>query len=324
MQMKAAVYYENGSPDVFRYETVDEPLCGPDDVLIEIQAISVEGGDLINREMRPLARIPHIVGYQCAGIVKAVGENVHDRQPGNRVVAVLSWGSHAQRVAAPAADTWLIPDSLDMVVASAVPVAWGTAHECLFSAGGLASGQSVLIHAGAGALGLAAIQLAHRAGATVYATASDDAKLARLKSYGMMAGINYVKSDFVKEIAALTGGRGVDLILDSIAGSTLVRGVQALAYKGRIVTVGVSGRDQDKLDPVSLWRGNQSLHGVFFPTLLDNDHARVHASVQTLLERVATGELEVVIDKTFPLQEAQAAHAYVMSRQAFGRVIMFP
>ncbi|OZI19256.1 NADP-dependent oxidoreductase [Bordetella genomosp. 9] len=322
--MKAAVYYENGPPDVFRYETVDEPVCGPDDVLMEIQAISVEGGDLINREIRPLARVPHIVGYQCAGIVKAVGKNVHDRQPGDRVVAVLSWGSHAQRVAAPAVDTWLIPEALDMAVAAAVPVAWGTAHECLFDAGNLKRGQSVLIHAGAGALGLAAIQLAHRAGATVYATASDDTRLARLRTYGMTAGINYVKSDFVAEVASLTGGRGVDLIVDSIAGSTLVRGVQALAYKGRIVTVGVSGRDQDKLDPVSLWRGNQSVHGVFFPSLLDEEHARVHASVQSLLERVATGELKVVIDKTFPLREAQAAHAYVMSRQAFGRVILLP
>jgi NADPH2:quinone reductase len=322
--LKAAVYYENGPPNVFRYETVDEPAYGPYDVLIEIQAISIEGGDLINREIRPLVRIPHIVGYQCAGIVKAIGENVRDRKPGDRVVAVLSWGSHAQTVATPAADTWLIPDSLDMTIAAAVPVAWGTAHECLFGAGGLVSGQSVLIHSGAGALGLAAIQLAHRAGATVYATASDNARLSRLKSYGMTAGINYATSDFVKEIAALTDGRGVDLILDSVAGSTLVRGVQALAYRGRIITVGVSGRNQDKLDPVSLWRGNQSLHGVFFPTLLDTEHVRIHANVQTLLERVATGELKVVIDKKFPLQEAEAAHTYVMSRQAFGRVIMYP
>ncbi len=99
------------------------------------------------------------------------------------------------------------------------------------------------------------------------------------------------KADFVKEISSLTNGRGVDLIVDSIAGSTLVRGVQALAYRGRIVTVGVSGRDRDKLDPVTLWRGNQSLHGVFFPTLLDKEHVRVHGAVQTLLERVATGEL---------------------------------
>lgn len=322
--MKAAVYYENGSPDMFRYETVDEPVCGPDEVLIGIEAISVEGGDLINREIRPLARIPHIVGYQCAGTIQAVGAQVRDRKPGDRVVAVLSWGSHAQRVAAPASDTWLIPATLDTPTAAAVPVAWGTAHECLFAAGGLAAGETVLIHAGAGALGLAAIQLAHHAGATVYATASDDARLARLNTFGMTAGINYSTSDFVEQISALTAGRGVDLIVDSIAGSTLARGVQALAHKGRLVTVGVSGRDQEKFDPVSLWRGNQSLHGVFFPTLLDQEHARVHASVQALLQRVAAGELHVVIDKTFSLREAQAAHRHVMSRQAFGRVIMVP
>jgi NADPH2:quinone reductase len=322
--MKAAVYYVNGGPEVFRFETVDEPSCGPDDVVIDIEAISLEGGDLINREIRPLARIPHIVGYQCAGIVSEVGSRVKDRSIGERVVAVLAWGSHAERVAAPAADTWRVPDSLDLPVAAAVPVAWGTAHECLFHAGALRAGQTVLVHAGAGALGLAAIQLASAAGATVYATASSDERLARLEAYGMSVGINYVTDDFVARVKTLTEGRGVDLIVDSIAGSTLVRGVGALAYGGRIVTVGVSGRDTDRLDPVSLWRGNQSVHGVYFPTRLDMEHERVHAVVDSLLQRVAHGELKVVIDRTFPLDQAHIAHAYVKSRKAFGRVLITP
>lgn len=322
--MKAAVYYTNGGPDVFRYETVEDPVCGPDEVVIDIKAISLEGGDLINREIRPLARVPHIVGYQCAGVISAVGARVHDRQVGDRVVAILAWGSHAERVAAPAVDTWPVPDALALTHAAAVPVAWGTAHECLFHTGGLQSGQTVLVHAGSGALGLAAIQLAAAAGATVYATASSDERLSRLQAYGMTAGINYVDSDFVERTRALTNGNGVDLIIDSIGGSTLARGVQALAYGGRMVTVGVSGREANQLDPVTLWRGNQSLHGVFFPTRLDTEHARVHAMVNSLIDRVAAGELEVVLDRVFALNEAHLAHAYVQSRQAFGRVLIVP
>ncbi|ODP32170.1 zinc-binding alcohol dehydrogenase family protein [Pandoraea sp. ISTKB] len=322
--MKAAVYYVNGGPEVFRFESVDDPVCGPDDVVIDIQAISLEGGDLINREIRPLARVPHIVGYQCAGVVSEVGAHVRNRQVGQRVVAVLAWGSHAERVAAPAADTWVVPDALDLMAAAAIPVAWGTAHECLFHTGGLQAGQTVLVHAGAGALGLAAIQLASAAGATVYATASSDERLSRLTPFGMSAGINYAADDFVARVKTLTGGRGVDLIVDSIAGTTLVRGVEALAYGGRIVTVGVSGRDTTRLDPVSLWRGNQSVHGVYFPTRLDHEHDRVHAVVDALIRRVADGELKVVIDQTFPLDQAQIAHAYVQSRKAFGRVMMTP
>ena len=148
--MKAAVYYSNGGPEVFKYEDVADPECGPDEVLIRVERISVEGGDLVNREIRPLARVPHIVGYQCAGTVVEVGAQVRDREVGQRVVAVLNWGSHAQLVAAPADDTWVLPAGIDLDQAAAVPTAWGTAHECLFEFGGLKAGETVLIHAGGG------------------------------------------------------------------------------------------------------------------------------------------------------------------------------
>jgi NADPH2:quinone reductase len=322
--MKAAVYYTNGGPEVFRYEDIADPVCGPDGVIIQIEATSIEGGDLVNREIRPLARTPHIVGYQCAGTIVEIGEKVRDRSVGQKVVAILSWGSHAQFAAAPAADTWILPDGMDIDLAAAVPVAWGTAHECLFEFGRLKAGETVLIHAGAGALGLAAIQFAKRAGATVLATASSAARLDRLKEFGMDVGINYKDDDFVAAARSHTGGKGVNLVLDSIAGLNLVRSIQALAYRGRAITVGVSGRDQERPDPVSLWRGNNSLHGVFFPSSLDLEHERVHAMVQEILEQVARGELRVVIDKVFPLAQAAEAHRHVLSREAFGRVLLRP
>jgi len=322
--MKAAVYYANGGPEVFRYEDVAEPACGPDDVVIKVEAISVEGGDLVNREIRPLARVPHIVGYQCAGTVVQVGAEVADRRVGQKVVTVLNWGSHAEYAVAPACDTWVLPDGMDPDLAAAVPTAWGTAHECLFAAGRLAAGETVLVHAGAGALGLAAIQLAKRAGATVLTTASSAARLERLRPFGMDVGINYVEEDFVAAVRAHTNGRGVDLVVDSIAGRNLARSIQALAYRGRAITVGVSGRDTERPDPVSLWRGNNSLHGVYFPSSLDIEHERVHRLVQQLLEQVARGELQVVIDKVFPLAEAADAHRHVLGRNAFGRVLLRP
>jgi NADPH2:quinone reductase len=322
--MKAAVYYQNGGPEVFRYEEVADPVCGPDEVVIRIAAIAIEGGDLVNREIRPLARVPHIVGYQCAGTLSAVGSQVRDRQVGDRVVAVLSWGSHAQYAAAPAADTWIIPDGLDLDRAAAIPVAWGTAYECLFTAGQLKHGETVLIHAGAGALGLAAIQLAKRVGARVLVTASDNAKLAQLQSYGLDVGINYRDDDFVQRVMTETQGRGVDLVLDSIAGKNLTRSIQALAYGGRAITVGVSGRDSEKLDPLVLWRGNNSLHGVYFPSYLEHEHERVHAQVGEILMMAARGEVSVIIDSEFALEQAAQAHRYVLSRRAFGRVLLRP
>ena len=322
--MKASVYYTNGGPDVFRYEDIAEPVCGPDDVLIQVEAISIEGGDLVHREIRPLPRVPHIVGYQCSGTIVRIGASVADRSVGQRVVAVLAWGSHAELASAPASDTWVLPDGMNPDLAAAVPVAWGTAHECLFEFGHLAAGETVLIHAGAGALGLAAIQLAKQAGASVLATASSKARLDRLAEFGVDAGINYTDEDFVAAVRAHTNGKGANLVVDSIAGRNLARSIEALAYRGRAITVGVSGRDTERPDPVSLWRGNNSLQGVYFPSLLDLEHDRVHAIVQKILEQIARDELRVVIDKIFPLSAAADAHRHVAGRNAFGRVLLRP
>lgn len=172
--MKAAVHYRNGGPDVFRIEDVPRPSCSPVTVILKVLAISIEGGDQISREIIPPVDTPHIVGHQCTGEIVEVGSDVRDRSVGQRVVCMVKWGSHAEYVAAPAAMTWVLPFNLDVDSASAIPVAFASANECLFAVGGLQKGQTVLIHAGSGALGLATIQMAKRAGATVFTTSSDD------------------------------------------------------------------------------------------------------------------------------------------------------
>jgi len=181
--MKAAVYYETGPPDVFRYEDVPDPECGPGSVLVHVEAISIEGGDTLNRAGGEMASKPHIVGYQCAGTIRQVGDGVADRHEGERVVATMFWGSHAELVAVPAVLTWPIPDGADIVACACVPVAFGTADDCLFEFGHLAAGETVLIQAGAGGVGVAAIQLAKRAGATVIATASSVARPNMMSSF---------------------------------------------------------------------------------------------------------------------------------------------
>jgi D-arabinose 1-dehydrogenase-like Zn-dependent alcohol dehydrogenase len=181
-QMKAAVVYENGGPEVLRYEDVPDPTCPDGCVVIDAEAISIEGGDLLARAAGDLLATPHIVGYLSAGTVSEVAAGVQGCAVGDRVVALNAAGSHAARRAVPAAMTWPIPAELDAARAACVPVAFGTAQECLFTAGNLAKGQTALIHAGAGGVGMAAIQLAKRAGATVVATASSEEKLKRLEA----------------------------------------------------------------------------------------------------------------------------------------------
>jgi NADPH2:quinone reductase len=322
--MKAAVIYETGGPEVLRYEDVPDPESPDGFVVVDSDAISIEGGDLLARAAGELPAVPHIVGYLSAGTISEVGAGVEGRAVGDRVVALNAFGSHAARRAAPAAMTWPIPDGLDAARAACVPVAFGTAYECLFTAGGLTEGQTVLVHAGAGGVGMAAIQLAKQAGATVIATASSDDKLERLMAFGLDHGINYATDSFVERANALTDSHGVDLVIDSIGGQNLVDSVSVLAYRGTLVSVGVAGRAGSAIEARSLWTRNNTLRGVFLGGALLPDYARIHPMIGDMLARVAGGELHVEIDRSYPLAEAAAAHAYLESRKAFGRVTLTP
>jgi NADPH2:quinone reductase len=322
--LKAAVIYENGGPEVLRYEEVPDSDCPDGCVVIDAEAISIEGGDLLARAAGSPSAVPHIVGYLSAGTVSEVAPGVDGREVGDRVVTLNAAGSHAAKRAVPAVMTWPIPAGLDADRAACVPVAFGTAYECLFTAGNLEKGQTVLIHAGAGGVGMAAIQLAKRAGATVISTASSDEKLERLKALGLDHGINYVTSSFVERTNQLTDSRGANVVVDSIGGQNLVDSVGVLAYRGTLVSVGVAARAGSTIEAQSLWTRNNALRGVYLGGAIVSEYARIHPMIGEMLERVATGELQVEIDRSFPLAEAAAAHEYVESRKAFGRVVMTP
>ncbi len=322
--MKAAVYYENGAPSVFRYEDVADPEASEDEILIRVEAISIEGGDTLNRLGGGLRTVPHVVGYQAAGIVVEAGSRVADFAVGERVVTLNFDGSHAELRTAFPNFTWKIPEGLSTEQAAAVPTAYGTAHDSLFEFGRLAKGETTLIHAGASGVGIAAIQMAKRAGATVLATASSDERLGRLAEFGLDEGINYLKEDFVPRVREFTQGRGADVIVDSVGGENLNKSIQALAYRGRCVSMGNAGREaRDLLDISPMRQSNQTFTRYFLGAELFLG-TRAYAQIASILDDVASGELRVVIDRTYPLSEAEEAHAYIESRQSFGRVILVP
>jgi NADPH:quinone reductase len=318
------VYDRNGGPEVLRYEDVPDPELRPGGVLIEVRAVGVQGGDLLHRQGGEIPSVPHIVGYQAAGVIRAVADDVDGLRPGQAVVAVMLTGSHAELVGVPATMVWPLPDGLSIEHAAGIPVEFATAHDCLFEFGHLRAGETVLVQAGAGGVGLAAIQLAKAAGATVLATASSDERLERLRGFGLDHPVNYVTSDVAEQVLALTGGRGVDLVVDPVGGKVLEGSIAALAYRGRISWVGRAGRDGEHPDVWPISRKNGTLAGVFLGAELAVNPQRVVPLVADLVARVASGELQVVIDRTFPLAEAADAHRYIESRQAFGRVLLVP
>ncbi|MCI3131790.1 quinone oxidoreductase family protein [Phenylobacterium aquaticum] len=321
--MKAAVYYENGGPEVLKYEDVPDPQLHPKGVIIKVEAIAIEGGDTLNRWRGPLMTNPHVVGYQAAGEIIAVGDEVTHLRVGQKVATVNNWGSHAALRSVPARNCWPIPDGYDVQKAAAIPVTFGTAHDCLFEYGRMKAGETVLVQAGASGVGVAAIQLAKRAGAgLILATASSDERLEKLKRLGLDQGINYVKNEVPKEVMRLTDNKGANVVVDSVGGATLQGSINSLAYRGRVSMVGAAGREPMVVDVGSMMGGNRSLSGVFLGAEIMTD--RVHDMIQTLIEDAAKGELEVVIDKVFPLSDAAGAHAYIESRAAVGRVVLVP
>jgi NADPH:quinone reductase len=320
--MKAAVYYENGTPEVFKYEDVSDPVCHPKGVVIRVEAVSIEGGDTLNRWRGPLLAKPHIVGYQAGGEIVEVGSEVDHLRVGQKVTTVFNFGSHAALRAVPARNAWPVPAGFDIKLASAIPVPFGTADDCLFEFGHLKAGETVLVQAGASGVGVAAIQLAKRAGATVLATASSDERLERLKPLGLDHGINYRRDDVAKSVMKLTNKKGVDLVVDPVGGTTLQSSIMSLAYRGRISMVGAAGREAMTVDVSPLMTGNRSLTGVFLGAEIATD--RAHNMIQRLVEEAARAGFKVVIDRTFPLSQAGAAHAYIESRQAVGRVLLIP
>ena len=320
--MKAAVYYENGAPQVFRYEDVADPTCDANGIVIDVKAVSIEGGDVLNRAGGALVTKPHVVGYQAAGVVREVGANVTAFKVGDHAVTVGAFGSHAARRAVHEATAWKVPKDTDIVLAACVPIPFGTADDCLFEFGRLQKGESVLIQGGAGGVGLAAIQLAKRAGARVFATASSDAKLDRLRDFGMDEGINYARGDLVAAVMRATDNRGVNLVVDPVGGDVLAQSLKIIGYRGRVVTVGNASRGERSYDIQSLAGQNQSITGVFLGAEITTP--RVRRMIENHVKDVASGALKMVVDKQFPLRDAAAAHAYIEGRSAFGRVVLIP
>lgn len=320
--MKAAVYYENGPPSVLRYEDVPDPAPGPGEILVATEVITLEGGDAIARRLRPPADAPHVPGYQSGGRVVALGEGASRFKVGDRVVTFSPEGSHAALRVVSQERAWPVPDGLDMQTAASIPVVFGTADDALFEFGELKAGETVLITGATGGVGVAAVQLARAAGATVIALGTGEERLARLTALGAHHVIDYRKEDLVKAVKALTDGRGADVVVEMVGGQIFEAAVNAAAYRGRIVFVGFASGGASTVDAARLLFDCKSVRGMMFGREMHTE--RAHELIDRHMVAAAEGRLQIPIDRVFSLSEAAAAHEYLETGHPFGRVLMTP
>ena len=323
--MKGIVVQKKDGEPRLTWRDVPDVEYGPEEVLVAVQATAVNRADLIQARggYPPPPGASELLGLEMAGIIIELGEAVEDWQVGDRVCALLPGGGYAEKVAVPADMLLRLPDDWTFAMGTAVPEVWYTAFVNLFLEGDLQKGETVLIHAGASGVGTAAIQLASSVGATVFVTASHEDKLKRCQDLGATLAINYKKHDFLEKVMVATDGNGVNLILDPVGGAYLERNVNALAKFGRLVNIGLLSGGQGKMDMSRVLRNRLCIIGSTLRNRPPSEKIQITRQFESgFWHLFKSGDLRPIIDKIFPIEEAQKAHAYVAQNQNIGKVIL--
>lgn len=328
--MKAIVVKELGAPEVLQLQEVDKPEIASHQVLIQVQAISVNFADIKARQGQyhgTEAGAAFIPGLDCAGEIIEVGSGVTKFRPGQRVMAFPKDGSYAEYVAADEALTYAVPDELDIETAAASLTVGITAYNVIRKIARLAPGETILIHAAAGGIGSTAIQLARLFGAgTIIGTVGSNEKIETAKGFGADHVINYVSGDFVEEVKQLTGGKGADVILDTVAGENFEKSMECLAPFGRIVSFGHgnTGSVPGTLTTADLHSSCRSVLGYSTGTYRKQRPEFLEEAAAKITELMLEKKLEIAISKRFPLAEAAQAHAHIESRKSIGKILLMP
>jgi len=323
--MKAIVFAELGGPDVLKLGEVPTPAVRPGMVLVKNHAIGVNFADTLFRQgtyaMKP--RLPDTPGLEAAGVVEAVGDGVDHLHAGDRV-AVFAIKTYAEHCLALAPQVVPLPEFVSFEQGAAFMIQGLTAYHMLHTAGTTGPGRSVLVHAGAGGVGLIAVQLARVAGARVFATVSSDAKAGLVKESGADTVINYARDTFADEILKLTDGRGVDLVLDAVGKPTFEEGLRCLAPFGHLIVYGRAGGAPDPLNLATLSPKSVKVSGFRLPTLTTGFPDKTQEGAQRCFALMREGRLTLHIGRTFPLAGAADAHRYLESRQSMGKLLLLP
>ncbi len=340
--MKAIIFDEHGGPEVLRYEERPEPKFKANEVLVEVRACALNHLDVWARKGLPGVEIPlpHILGNDVAGVVREVGEVVDWVKPGDEVMLqpgvscghcreclrgadnlcpqydMLGYrrdGGYAELVAAPAVNVIPKPQGLSWPEAAALPLVTVTAWHMLWTRADVQPGEDVLIHAAGSGVGSIGIQIAKLRGARVIATAGSDEKLEKARALGADEVVNYTRADWPKEIRRLTGGRGVDVVMEHTGAETWPGSILSLRKDGRLVTCGATSGFDARTDLRQVFYRHLNLLGSFMGS---------KAELLDALKFVERGLIRAVVDRTLPLAEARRAHELMQDRAQFGKLVL--
>jgi len=326
--MRALVIHQHGPIDNLKLEAFPEPRPGPDDVLIDVHAASVNFPDLlvIGGTYQKLPPPPFVPGKDLAGTVAAVGARVTSVKPGDRVMAQVEYGAYAEQAVAPAGNCYRMPEHMSYAEGAAMGLVYLTAHLALVERGGLKPGERVLVTGAAGGVGLATVQLARALGANVIAAVSSADKAALARANGAIdvayTEVPNLREDLRQQVYAATEERGVDLVVDSVGGDVFDASLRALAWCGRLVVVGFAAGRIPEVKAGYLLVKNISLIGLQASDYRDRAPEKVRRIQQALFALYDAGKLKPHVMAAFPLASYREALATVRDRKVLGKVVL--
>ena len=315
--MKAIRVHELGGAEKLTVEEIEKPIPGADEVLIKTAAAGINYADTMMRAGNYLTKpdLPFTLGYEAAGTIESLGENVTNFSVGQRVLATTSSGGYAEYATAKAALTMPIPDELGFGEATALLVQGLTALGLLNET---KSGQTILIHAAAGGVGTLLVQLAKHKGLKVIGTASSEQKLELVASLGADIAINYSEADWTDEVLKATDGKGVDWLIEMVGGDIVGKNLKVLAKHGTMWIYGAASGEDFKVSVLSLMAKNHTIRGYW---LMNESVPNRIAFTKELLEHLGAGRLKIQVTE-FPLEQAKEAHEAIENRKTTGKVVL--
>lgn len=336
--MKAVTLIKNGdAAKAFEIREVAKPVPALDEVLVKVSAFGLNFADVMARNgmYKEAPPLPCVLGYDVAGTVEEIGNEVKNVQVGQRVTALTRFGGYAEYAVTKSSGVTAIPDSLDDATATALATQYITAYYAAAEVVNLFKGDKVLIHAGAGGVGTALIQFAKHKGCEIFSTAGSDDKLKQLSSLGVQHCINYRTEDFENKIKTLTNGKGVDVIYDAVGGISVKKGFRLLASGGRLVCYGAADMSDKNIfgkikagigfgfyHPAMLMMPSKSIIGINMLKIADNKPAVLQRCLQAVIKLYEEGIFIPNIGKVFPVNEIAAAHEFLEKRKSMGKIVM--